>query len=174
MPEVVFRCRLCRASLAATLLGASGCYGTLSANGTYRESPGAGVTVGADSFVLGAELGYASHSGGPQPKVHSVRGGLAGGYPLWGLRPQGLMAIPRAYVGVDQSWNDLGEDTTFPLGGELLLPYMFRDWGFVLAPRYTYHVDSDWNPRRSHEMAVLLGITSCLDSGSTKLIRFCL
>jgi hypothetical protein len=156
--------------------GLLGCYGTLAGTVSHRQSPGGGVSAAVDGMLLASEVGYAQHSGGEQPKIHSLRAAMAVGYPMTEPRANGLTIVPRIYYGVDRSWSALGADTTFPVGGEVSMPYLFDgDWGFVIAPRYFRHFGSDWEPQRSNEFALSIGITECLDrKAEAPLPRFCL
>lgn len=161
--------------LAAILLvGSTGCYGTLSANHSHRGSLGAGATATADGTLAAMELGYASHFVGDQPQTHALRAGLAAGFPVTAPTGEGFTLIPRAYVGVDHAWSSLAGDTSYPLGAELSGRWLFHsDWGVVVSPRYFFHAGSDWEPARDHEVALLVGITECLDRKNS-FVRFCL
>ena len=160
---------------AVALSGTTGCYTTLSGVASYRQSPGGGVSLALDGMVLAEEVSYTSHSGGPQPKLHAVRGAVSAGYPATKPKSDGLTVVPRAYIGVDHSWSALGSDTTLPIGPEVSMPVLFDgEWGFVFTPRYVYHVGSDWDPDRSHEVSLSIGITQCLDrKKESPLPRMC-
>ena len=89
---------------SCALFGSSlGCYGTLSGTVSHRHSPGGGVSAAVDGMLMATEVGYSQHSGGEQPKIHSLRAAMAIGYPLLEPHSHRITVVPRIYYGVDRS-----------------------------------------------------------------------